>query len=101
MFIQKTFRRDMRNAIQTAHASIERKERISKVFERINKKGTKLLDCFYVDKGHKNGPEIHCVYSTGDIIICNAKTDLLITAYLGTYRQLTRYYKACKIPSKF
>ena len=101
MLIQKTFKRDRRNAIQTAHASIDRAERLTKVFKRINQDNVKLLDCFYVDKQHENGPEIHSVYSTGDILIHNASTEKLITGYLGTHRQLTRYYAECKIPSKF
>lgn len=52
----------------------------------------KLLDSFNVDKGHRNGPEIHVVTSTGIIIIYNARTKVMVTRLIARPRQIERLY---------
>lgn len=96
MFIQKTYRRDMRDALHTAHADIDRRDRLGEVFNRLD--SAELVDCFAVDKGHLNGLEIHSVYSTGDLLVHNARTDLLVTGYRARRGQVYRLYEACQIP---
>jgi len=48
---------------------------------------------FTIDKGHKRGPEIHSITSTGIIIIQNEKTKKLITKLIARPGQIRRYFK--------
>lgn len=52
----------------------------------------KVLDSFNVDKGHRNGPEIHVVTSTGIIVIYNARTKVMVTRLIARPRQIERLY---------
>lgn len=52
----------------------------------------KVLDSFNVDKGHRNGPEIHVVTSTGIIIIYNAWTHVMVTKKIARPRQIENLY---------
>lgn len=52
-----------------------------------------VVDKFYWDKGHKDGPEIHCITDTGIIIIYNAITERLVTTLIARPMQIERYYK--------
>lgn len=49
---------------------------------------------FYIDRGHKDGPEIHIVTTTGIIAIFNAITSRFITALIARPGQIQRYYDA-------
>ena len=48
---------------------------------------------FTINKGHKRGPEIHSITSTGIIIIQNEKTKKLITKLIARPGQIRRYFK--------
>lgn len=56
------------------------------------------VDRFVVDHGHRNGPEVHSLSSTGIITITNERTGKLITRLIARERQIRRYYKAGKAP---
>ena len=45
-----------------------------------------------VDKGHVNGPEIHCLSNTGIVTIYNQRTNKLITRLIARPGQVARYY---------
>ena len=49
---------------------------------------------FEVDKGHRNGPEIHEVSDTGIVTIFNKRTHKLITKLIARPAQIRRYYEA-------
>lgn len=53
---------------------------------------------FTVDKGHKNGPEIHEISDTGIITIYNKRTHKLITKLIARPGQIKRYYAEGKAP---
>lgn len=53
-----------------------------------------VVDRFIVDKGHKNGAEIHEVYSDSTIKIYNLNTLKLITILFARPAQIKRYYEA-------
>lgn len=78
---------------ETLHYMFERDERQQKLLEELPK--GQLLNSFYVDKGHKNGAEIHYIFDNGVIAIVNAKSKKLITKLIGRPMQICRYYKAC------
>lgn len=42
-----------------------------------------IVDSFVVDKGHRNGPEIHSVTDTGIIIIYNKKSGKMVTKLIA------------------
>lgn len=45
------------------------------------------------DRGHKNGPEVHEITTTGIIKIYNRNTEKLITKLIARPGQLMRYFK--------
>ena len=61
----------------------------------------KILDSFIVDKGHKNGAELHCVTDHGLIIVYNVHTEKMVTKLIARPWQVERLYMHTKkIPSK-
>lgn len=53
-----------------------------------------------VDRGHKNGPEIHKISDTGIITIYNERTKKLVTKLIARPGQIKRYYKENEIIPK-
>ena len=53
-----------------------------------------VIDSFVVDKGHKNGAEIHSVTDTGIIIIHNLRTKKLITKLIARPEQIRKLYRS-------
>lgn len=71
------------------HYTEERKYRE----ENIKKIGEgKVIDSFIIDKGHRNGPEIHEITDTAIINIYNKRTKKLITRLIARPGQIKRYY---------
>lgn len=67
--------------------------------EIIKKIGTgEVVASFRVDRGHKNGAEIHKITNTGIILIYNERTNKLITKLIARPGQIKRYYKEGKAP---
>lgn len=54
---------------------------------------------FIVDRGHKNGPEIHEITSTGIINIYNERTKKLVTKLIARPAQIKRYFTNGTAPS--
>lgn len=52
-----------------------------------------VIDSFIVDKGHKDGVEIHSITDTGLIIIHNKESGKLVTKLIARPEQIKRYYK--------
>ena len=52
----------------------------------------KVIKSVQVDRGHKNGAEIHKITNTGIILIYNAKTNKLVTKLIARPNQIRRYY---------
>ena len=50
------------------------------------------------DRGHKNGAEIHKIYSNGVIEIYNENTNTLCTKIVATAGQIERYYDNGRAP---
>ena len=92
---------------ETAHLSKEREERMALAWklnrEYIGKGKNKefrqaeIDKVFIVDKGHKDGVELHCVSSKGIIFILNESKwwnskNAFITALIGRPNQIKRLY---------
>ncbi len=50
-----------------------------------------------IDKGHRNGPEIHELSNTGIITIFNKRTHKLITKLIARPGQIRRYFNEDEI----
>ena len=77
----------------TIHFSVERKNR-AEVLEELKAPILSVdgkLCVFVVDKGHKNGKEIHVITENGIINIYNQNSKKYITGLIARPSQLTRY----------
>lgn len=52
-----------------------------------------VVDDFVINRGHKDGPEIHSVTDTGIIVIHNQKSGKMVTKLIARPGQVIRYYK--------
>ena len=81
-------RRD-KTMTQSRHYTEDRKARE----ELINKIGTgKAIATVRVDRGHRNGAELHTITTTGIIIIRNERTHKMITKLIARPGQVRRYF---------
>lgn len=94
MLKQKGLEKD---TIKTKHAFADRNDRLTYCYDLIDNEKAVLMDSFKVDKQHRNGLEIHNIYSNGVIMIYNLNSHKLVTGYAGTYRQVKNYYNAVQI----
>lgn len=74
------------------HYNKQRNQRQKIINRYINGDGN-VIDSFVVDKGHKDGLEIHSITDTGLIIIHNKETKKLVTKLIARPQQIERYYK--------
>lgn len=51
-----------------------------------------IIDSFEIDRGHKDGVEIHSITDKGLIIIHNKESGKLITKLIARPMQIKRYY---------
>lgn len=75
---------------QTSHA-LNRSKRLQIAEQLIIEESAKVLKIALVDKGHKNGNEIHLVYNNGVVKIYNANTRRFITVLIARVPQIERY----------
>lgn len=91
---------NMNKAKMSDHA---REDRVAR-FELVSKldPNPTIDKAFIVDRGHRNGKEIHCVSEKGIIYILNLRKYLkdynsLVTVMIARPRQVTRLYEACDL----
>lgn len=56
---------------------------------------------FTVDRGHKNGAEIHVITTTAIIIVYNAISHKMVTKLIARPSQIQRYYSKDEFPPKW
>ena len=74
------------------HYNRQRNKR-QRIIDRYTNGDGKVIDSFIIDKGHKDGVEIHSIIDTGLIIIHNQNTCKLVTKLIARPEQIKRYYK--------
>lgn len=74
----------------TSHA-LKRSKRLQIAERLIIEESAKVLKIAVINKGHKNGNEIHLVYNNGIIKIYNASTRRFITVLIARVPQIERY----------
>ena len=75
---------------QTSHA-VNRSKRLQIAERLITEESAKVVRIAVVNKGHKNGNEIHLVYNNGIVKIYNQNTRKFITVLIARVPQIERY----------
>ena len=75
---------------KTSHA-VNRSKRLQIAERLIIEESAKVLKIALVDKGHKNGNEIHIIYNNGVIKVYNERTRKFITVLIARVPQVERY----------
>ena len=75
---------------KTSHA-VNRSKRLQVAERLIIEESAKVIKIAVVNKGHKNGNEIHIVYNNGIIKVYNARTRKFITVLIARAPQVERY----------
>ena len=75
--------------MNSKHYATDRQKR-EEIIQKIGY-GVKV-DSFIIDRGHRNGAEIHVITSTGIINIYNQRSHKLITKLIARPAQIKRYY---------
>ena len=81
--------------VSTFHFNEHKGDRHNQIVEVIGE--GKCIAYFIVDKAHKNGNEIHCVYDNGIVVIYNERTKRLITELIARPAQIYRYWNGLNI----
>ena len=74
----------------TSHA-LSRSKRLQIAERLIIEESAKVAKIAVVNKGHKNGDEIHVIYNNGIVKIYNARTRKFITVLIARVPQIERY----------
>ena len=75
---------------KTSHA-VNRSKRLQVAERLIIEECAKVCKIAVVNKGHKNGNEIHLVYNNGIVKIYNANTRRFVTVLIARVPQIERY----------
>ena len=74
----------------TSHA-LKRSKRLQVAERLIYEESAKVLKIAVVNKGHKNGEEVHVVYNNGVVKVYNEHTKKFITVLIARVPQVERY----------
>ena len=75
---------------KTSHA-VNRSKRLQIAERLIIKESAKVVKIAVVNKGHKNGNEIHVIFNNGIIKVYNARTRKFVTVLIARVPQVERY----------
>ena len=75
---------------KTSHA-VKRSKRLQIAERLIIEESAKVVKIAVVNKGHKNGNEIHVILNNGIIKVYNARTRKFITVLIARVPQVERY----------
>ena len=75
---------------QRSHA-VNRSKRLQIAERLIYEESAKVIKIAVVNKGHKNGNEIHIIYNNGIVKIYNANSRRFITVIIARVPQIERY----------
>lgn len=74
----------------TTHG-VNRSKRLQVAERLITEESAKVLKIAVVDKGHKNGEEIHVIFNNGIVKVYNARTRKFVTVLIARVPQIERY----------
>lgn len=70
---------------------VTRSKRAHVAQQLISEESAEVYKIAIIDKGHKNGNEIHVIYNNGIIKVYNANTHKYITVLIAREAQIERY----------
>ena len=70
---------------------VKRSKRLQVAQRLINKESAKVCKIAIVNKGHKDGNEVHVIYNNGIVKIYNANSHKFITVLIAREPQIARY----------
>lgn len=82
---------------RTEHTIMDRQTRYNVAKELIKNENAELCDTFLIDRNHRNGKELHNVFSNGIVKIYNYDTYKLVTVLIAQPYQIRRYYERVEI----
>lgn len=85
---------ELNRNIDTEHIRRDRAERMALVEKLMTEEQAVLVRTFWVDKGHRNGAELHNLYSDGIVRVYNERSGKHITDLIARVGQVYRYYEA-------
>lgn len=59
-----------------------------------------IIKVVEIDRGHRNGPEIHKVSTTGIVTIYNKRSGVMITKLIARPNQIRRYFENGNAPTE-
>ena len=74
----------------TSH-SVNRSKRLQVAEQLIFEESAKVIRIAIVNKGHRNGEEIHVIFNNGIVKVYNARTRKFITVLIARVPQIERY----------
>ena len=74
----------------TSHV-VNRSKRLQVAQRLINEESAKVVRIAVVNKGHKDGNEVHVIYNNGIIKVYNANSRKFITVLIAREPQIKRY----------
>ena len=74
----------------TSHV-VNRSKRLQVAQRLINEESASVCKIAVINKGHKDGNEVHVIYNNGIVKIYNANTRKFITVLIAREPQITRY----------
>lgn len=75
---------------KTSHA-VNRSKRLQIAERLIIEESARVLKIAVVNKGHRNGNEVHIVYNNGVVKVYNERTRKFITVLIARVPQIERY----------
>lgn len=75
---------------KTSHV-VNRSKRLQIAERLIIEESAKIIRIAVVNKGHKNGQEIHVIFNNGIVKVYNARTHKFITVLIAREPQIERY----------
>ena len=75
---------------KTSHA-VNRSKRLQIAERLIIEESAKVVKIAIVNKGHKNGNEVHLVYNNGVVKVYNERTRKFVTVLIARVPQIERY----------
>ena len=70
---------------------VKRSKRLQVAQRLINEESAKVCKIAIVNKGHKDGNEVHVIYNNGIVKVYNANTHRFITVLIAREPQIARY----------
>ena len=70
---------------------VKRSKRLQIAQRLINEECAKVIKIAVVNKGHKDGNEVHVIYNNGIVKVYNANTHKFITVLIAREPQIARY----------